>query len=850
MPQQCALSDNQTEKTFTPALEAAVCESLIYDPATLPPVQTVFPLAPEKPPISVEAALEFLKTVSINLPNAIGDIISPMILNDKQVAIKTFSHPLVKFTLRPLQRFTFAIRSHIHHSIILQLDGLLFAVFRLRLERDVCATAASESFCANFGAGVSPASSFCGLYMPPPPLLRAVILAVKQERGYGIFVGPASSDAWLPPTITLYKELLSFSFTGADASPWRGVLLSFAYQGKLTRKKKDVHFDLSVLLHKHVPVCVGITPFCPARISSLPFSPKASDDTAKASPPLGKAPDIPKPVQNQVWNAPAMNKLSTLFPNKDVADMFMQAVSLTGASLLFVGDRSKRVAVANGELDASMLHLIRERFVSETAKNRMMGPFTRCPFPNDWNAHQARNTPLDTRRKDKYDPLSQRFRVISNFSAGRSCSINALIYSPKLIASHLQCTQLRDTLFHMGPQARFSAIDQEDAFRADHIRLEDAHLYCYQVGSEWFVDLRDPFGNIKSEYTYAIVVAVLKWAFECDASIVAENSRLLGYVDNWFLLSPRRCATHDMRWQRLKCMFSLLGAPMHEEQDSRAGIVNALGWDWDLKLGSFSCPEDKYLNCLKLTKAWAERAARNDSFTFTEIESLAGLFQWISTACPSIISSVASLQALKHALKRSGVATRKLDDRSKVAVIDLASFFMTWNRTCPIFAGFSPANSWEVLIKVDASTDFGAGGFCMPAFDYLIHEWSPDERRQAMAHSEHAIRESTTFFELLSILRSLQRFAQFLDGKRVQIECDNEAAVRDLICCFSGKPMCMIVIADIRNFCALHHISPRFEHILSDFNMIADRLSHNDFVQASTLCLQEFSHPLLSPPRL
>ena len=59
------------------------------------------------------------------------------------------------------------------------------------------------------------------------------------------------------------------------------------------------------------------------------------------------------------------------------------------------------------------------KFVSEVSLNKMMGPFDRCPFPNEWNEHQARNTPLDTRRKDKYDPLSQRFRVISNFSAGR-----------------------------------------------------------------------------------------------------------------------------------------------------------------------------------------------------------------------------------------------------------------------------------------------------------------------------------------------------------------------------------------------------------------------------------------------
>ena len=80
---------------------------------------------------------------------------------------------------------------------------------------------------------------------------------------------------------------------------------------------------------------------------------------------------------------------------------------------------------------------------------------------------------------------------------------------------------------------------------------------------------------------------------------------MLGYVDNWFLLSPRDSASHDIRWRKLKDMFSLLGAPMHEKQDSRVGIINALGWDWDLSAGHFSCPPDKYDNCCRVMNEWA-----------------------------------------------------------------------------------------------------------------------------------------------------------------------------------------------------------------------------------------------------
>jgi hypothetical protein len=176
-----------------------------------------------------------------------------------------------------------------------------------------------------------------------------------------------------------------------------------------------------------------------------------------------------------------MELLAPLFPHHDVASLFVQVIQPSGARLLFAGDNSKRVVSTNAALDPAMLAQIRERFISEVSKGRMMGPFDRCPFPNDWNKHQARSTPLDTRKKDKYDPLSERFRVVSNFSAGRNSSINNLIYSPKLLSAHLHSSQLRDILFSLGPNARFSATDQQDAFRADHIHLDDAHPHCHAI---------------------------------------------------------------------------------------------------------------------------------------------------------------------------------------------------------------------------------------------------------------------------------------------------------------------------------------------------------------------------------
>lgn len=150
------------------------------------------------------------------------------------------------FAPRPLQLHDFRDRDVLHHSIILQIDGLLFACFRLRLERDVCAQSFGDSFCAAFGPGVSPASTFCGLYMPSVNLLQAVLQSVKAERGYGVFIGPVSCNAWASLRVNSDHRqnlsLLTFTFAGPNSTSWQGIFVSFAFQGKVKRKKPDCNF--------------------------------------------------------------------------------------------------------------------------------------------------------------------------------------------------------------------------------------------------------------------------------------------------------------------------------------------------------------------------------------------------------------------------------------------------------------------------------------------------------------------------------------------------------------------------------------------------------------------------------
>ena len=104
------------------------------------------------------------------------------------------------------------------------------------------------------------------------------------------------------------------------------------------------------------------------------------------------------------------------------------------------------------------------------------------------------------------------------------------------------------------------------------------------------------------------------------------------------------------------------------------------------------------------------------------------------------------------------------------------------------------------------------------------------------------------YFELLGLLYLLEHVVVFLQGKRVQFECDSEPAIRALSKGFSKMPLCMSLIRRFWLLCASHHVTPRFEHILARFNDVADHLSHLRVPQAIDAALSEFNVGFTYPP--
>jgi len=444
-------------------------------------------------------------------------------------------------------------------------------------------------------------------------------------------------------------------------------------------------------------------------------------------------------------------------------------------------------------------------------------------------------------------------------------STNDLSFSPRFISYHLQAKHLRDTLSSLGPGAQAYFVDIKDCFRNQWTHPSDWHLFVIHILGKFYVDTRHTFGNVVSEWSWQAILAILRWGLPrmgvLDQRGVASSTQSLDhYVDNMFLLSSNSDPSHLARLERLHQILTGLGLPLHEEQFGP--VVNALGWDWDLVGMTMSCPEDKYYNIVNHLKKWQSSVARGHPLRCKQVEKLIGFMNWVTTACPSLSTKIGALRASLTKAVKQKKPTVALDPAGKHALQFMLSFFSLWDRSSTIFHDFSPCHSWDHLIRVDASTTFGAGGFTVPLGVAFSSRWSDEDRALALHiapltalpafSASHAsdmppgqdpsalLRESTTVFELLGVLEGLRRLGSLMRGSRVQIELDNQVAVLGLKTWFSPTASCLSVLDRIHSLVISLSLTLRVEFIPRIHNHIADALSLNDLLQAQELFRSEF----------
>ena len=771
---------------------------------------------------------------------------------------------------------------YLDFSIIWQLDGLMHAIKRCRLERDACAQNPQQSYCTFHGRGYSPLSTACSLFFPSLEDAPRVLAAAIAERAKGLFIiqvspffGPATFDGRTAYEFLAAKAVLTFDITGlacrrvsaaqsgvafAPLTPFKAFLVFFGVKDLAFRSiphRRERLFSVSAIAMPPVDsTLIRCFPFCPDRFSHLAGLREApvKPDLAPAGPPFQPSSDTVDVPRRALWDSVKFNSAASLYPFTDVADLAREATSIDGFKIDSACDRRRHVPSTNMIKSPADIDRVRLRLLEEVAAGRMLGPFASPPFPNSGSSAQIRPPPLGVATKEKYNPASDKFRLVVNFSVHDPYSFNDLCWSPKMVGVHLQASDIMTVLVVLGRAARVRAYDQEKAYRNQWIHRLDLHLFVYALTlREHFQDLRHPFGSLPSAFCFWCITAVLIWAAHFNG-IVTPGSVLFHFVDNYWLFSTADDASHESRGDLLFSFVSGLGPSLHEEQKGTA--FEGLGWEWDTIEQTITCPVLKRTFFTNQMAKFCQLAKAQGWLKLKQIEKLVGVLQWLKAACPSL-GCLQSGARVAMALSRNRRSLRVdcAPHSNIVSALNAASLFLSsWNGSKKFFLPFSPRFSWDILVRTDASTEFGWGGAAFPFHVGCYGAWSHAERALALRCDPSGAptlkSASTVTFELLA-LRNTLRFCQTLvsrgfafAGKRVQFELDAEAAVLCLRKFYSDIPPILAILEEIRTLCIELDLVHRFEHILRDFNCIADALSKNSPPQAVRFYAEEFGSAL------
>ena len=757
-------------------------------------------------------------------------------------------------------------RLKIDFSIVSQMDGLLYAILGLRIERDVFASTLLESHCDFFGSrAFESCASFTGIYFTDfvPERLSSMVAMARKHRAVGVFVLPMWIDHdWYKECeraamlqFRLPEDAVSCAVPG-DACPTScGVtafVVSFGWIGRMKKKRRvEKVFDLAIIAELRVaPFRIGTVPRVLTRPSPLADEqcPSEEMDTLPDAGPFRAtdSPTAPRQAKS-MWNVPVIRRWATRYPFPEIAGLACQAVDKGVDS--FVGRLDKSVVHTSAkELRPAAAAKCRAKMMEECAAELTHGPFKQCPWV------YARICAIFDIPKNKHTPWDDEIRLISHFSKGGrdgAGSMNVLCYSPRLIGFHCRAKHLRDMIAQCGKGAMVYAVDVPKCFRRQRIPERLLRLFVYRIlteefGGEFFVDASCPFGWATSEWKWQCILAILEWRLL--TCITEHFANVLSYVDNFFdinrkmpqLVFDRRCAMFDG-------VFEQAGLVMHEQQ--KGTQFKGLGWEFDTEAMVMQCPEDKYLITCKYVAEWNAASV----LSCQDWHKAAGILYWLTegfrvcrAAVGYIIHDRTRAQALCDRLKLSRrKAMMAKSKQSSSALKVMAALLPRWDRRCPIVEGFTPTATWQFLGRVDASTDWGCGGMIVDAsLAQLVganHEWSAEERAVAFVSS----RESTGVLEAMGALWWLQTFSTRCRGSRVLLELDNSAAVLGLQGVYSPTLALLSVIESIAILCCELHVELRVRHVHGDvFNRVADALSHNHVEQARRWATVEFGTPL------
>ena len=429
-----------------------------------------------------------------------------------------------------------------------------------------------------------------------------------------------------------------------------------------------------------------------------------------------------------------------------------------------------------------------QAYLEEEIKySAVLGPFDR---PSIDNLHIS---PMMTREK----PNSTHRRVIIDLSFPHGTSVNSGVTKDKYLGTPFilklpTIDTVTDQIKALGKGCMLYKVDISRAFR--HIKLDpidyDLLGLCHD---RHYLDTCLPFGYRNGSAIFQRVSDAVRHMMR------RRHFEVINYIDD--ILGIDVPSKIDASFDALRHLLHALGFDISlKKLEKPSTRLNCLGILVDTKEFTLSIPPEKLHQILALCDAWHQKT----HCTKRELQSLLGSLLYVSKC----------VRVSRFFLNRLLDVLRSMEDRRQVELTNDALRDINWFlQFLPKFNGVTFFDQRPITIEIELNASLQGLGA----------RWG--SQIYALAIPLGYMNFQIVHLEMLNILAALQVWQSQWSNRKVEIACDNLAAVQVLT---SGRTRDLTLAAIARNIqfqAALMNISLKFTHIPGKTNVLADLLS-------------------------
>jgi hypothetical protein len=765
----------------------------------------------------------------------------------------------------------------LHHSLVVQADGYCLLHTGERISWDLFA-GPEDSHCAAFGPMVHPWSTETALFNGDYDQLPEVVALAQEEKCRGVWVVPVwpkhKSTAHPAPwyaklrasalcVLSVRREATTFrqSRAGLVDNPrlpsWgiQIIIVDFGRHASIPVSPVEPLVTLSILdvFPDQGATKLGPHAFILTELTRDPANGVPVKGEPPGDPPLPFSTCAPpEPKLSFSFDKTAFSSILQSYPNKLTRD-FLEAGLREGFKAHFLGDRSihrdspNMPSVRNCEEGAKA---VRKKAVEEVGKGWMMGPFPAYMFPNKWCPHQPRNTAMGAREKNKWDVFCKLMRPVNNASYGGRWSLNKLTLNPNISMLWTRANWILDMVAWGGKGTAIIAADIMSAYRNLPLHLKDMHLFVRKLttkefGTEFFLDMKAPFGWINSY-----------WIWESLASVISFALRkrgvpfLVRYVDNWYIIVPGLRGNSHLRdeaeiTRQSNIFYQLmeeLDMPVHEQQVSKPEAT-VLGIIVNPSTASAKLKPERMVLIRALLTEWGDYS----TVSVKKLEQITGLFYYVAglftLGKPDLVHFFklrTKGQKTAERLKRSASEVSvTLSKQVKASLQFWKTFFFAWDGCFKLSIPHGPCAKWGDIWYCDASDvapAWGVGAFSSELGQFVSLQWSADERSSAM----RAITTSSAHLEAMAIVKALRSFGPQSTNRSVALVVDADDVAVAFQKGYAKNPELHEQIILARRCALFWNISLSCIQVSRTKNSIADALARGLVDKARCLARKQF----------